>query len=57
MSRITVWFRKEPSRKGRSGKMLEATLLQYTYLSSVIEWRREIVLEIALTLIAGFERN
>jgi hypothetical protein len=25
-----VWFRKEPSREGRSGKMLEETLLEYT---------------------------
>jgi hypothetical protein len=31
-----VWFRKEPSREGRSGKMLEETLLEYTYLSSVV---------------------
>ena len=27
-----VWFRKEPSREGRSGKMLEETLLEYTLL-------------------------
>ena len=34
--------------------MLEKTLLVYTYLSSVIEWRRGAVLEIAIGLIEGF---
>jgi hypothetical protein len=36
--------------------MLEETLLEYTYLSSVIEWGGEIVLEIAITPLRGSEQ-